>query len=167
MTLEELIDERDIRRVLYLYCRGVDRRDFELVRSCFHADGHTDYGTFTGSVDRFVDYVRGEMDRFDRSTHSLANIIIDLDGPRAVAETYVTAFHRLPQRTGKPTRDFVCGLRYIDRLDKRDGRWALSDRHLAFEWGRLDIVTAGTEFDPNVTMGKRWPDDLIYASQPA
>jgi hypothetical protein len=162
MSVEELLAERDIRRVLFLYCRGVDRRDFDLIRSCFHPDAYADYGSFTGDTDGFIAYLREEMARFTRTSHSLANIVIDIDGTHAVAESYVTAFHRLPARPNRPTRDFICGLRYIDRLEKRDATWALSDRRLAFEWGRLDAVVTGVDFDPAFTMGERWPDDLIY-----
>jgi len=37
-AITELVDERDIRNVLTRYCRGIDRIDMELVRSCYHPD---------------------------------------------------------------------------------------------------------------------------------
>ena len=38
--LELLLAERAIQRVLTSYSRGVDRYDFELVRSCYWPDWH-------------------------------------------------------------------------------------------------------------------------------
>ena len=32
--LAELLAKQDIRDVLYRYCRGVDRRDYDMIRSC-------------------------------------------------------------------------------------------------------------------------------------
>ena len=37
--------ENAIRRTLYRYCRGIDRRGFELVRACYHSDALDDHGT--------------------------------------------------------------------------------------------------------------------------
>ena len=37
-VLEALLDKQAITEVIYRYCRGIDRFDFELVKSCFHAD---------------------------------------------------------------------------------------------------------------------------------
>ena len=36
--LDALVAERAIRDVVMRYCRGIDRRQFELVRDCYHAD---------------------------------------------------------------------------------------------------------------------------------
>ncbi|MCW2526204.1 MAG: hypothetical protein JWM76_1064, partial [Pseudonocardiales bacterium] len=34
-AIQNLLDERDIRRVIYDYARGIDRMDLELVRGCY------------------------------------------------------------------------------------------------------------------------------------
>ena len=36
--LQQLLDEAEIRRVHIRYCRGIDRMDWDLVRSCYHPD---------------------------------------------------------------------------------------------------------------------------------
>ena len=46
--LEELIEERAILSVLKRYCRGIDRLDEELVRSCYHEDSTDDHGVYKG-----------------------------------------------------------------------------------------------------------------------
>ncbi|MCE2463994.1 MAG: nuclear transport factor 2 family protein, partial [Dehalococcoidia bacterium] len=42
-VLQELADRAAIRDVMILYARGLDRRDFDLVRSCFTDDAYADY----------------------------------------------------------------------------------------------------------------------------
>jgi hypothetical protein len=36
MTLEELVAKQEISEPLHRYCRGIDRFDWDLVRSCYH-----------------------------------------------------------------------------------------------------------------------------------
>ena len=36
--LARLADRLEIRDVVYRYCRGIDRREYDLVRSCYHHD---------------------------------------------------------------------------------------------------------------------------------
>jgi len=42
-ALEELVARNAITEVLYRYCRGVDRRDWELLRSCYHPEAQDDH----------------------------------------------------------------------------------------------------------------------------
>ena len=55
MDLETLIAKQEITDVVYRYARGIDRLDFELVKSCYHPDAYDDHGAFKGSVDEFVE----------------------------------------------------------------------------------------------------------------
>ena len=48
MDLETLIAKQEITDVVYRYARGIDRLDFELVRSCYHPDAYDDHGAFKG-----------------------------------------------------------------------------------------------------------------------
>ena len=104
--LELLLAERAIQRVLTSYSRGVDRYDFELVRSCYWPDGTDDHGSFVGGVDDFISFVQTSLDRFERTAHFLGNMLIDvdLDHDVARAETYALALHRYSTPTGgRPT----------------------------------------------------------------
>ena len=57
MTLDDLIDREQIRDVIYRYARGVDRRDYELVRSCYHPNATDDHGSYKGDVDGFITWL--------------------------------------------------------------------------------------------------------------
>ena len=52
--LAALLDKQEIEEVVLRYCRGIDRRDFELVRSCYHPDARDRHGSFDGTVDEYV-----------------------------------------------------------------------------------------------------------------
>ena len=49
--LRRLVDEDEIRDVMQRYARGVDRREWELVRATFFEDGHDDHADFSGTRD--------------------------------------------------------------------------------------------------------------------
>ena len=59
MTPDDLIAREQIRDVVYRYARGVDRRDFALVRGCYHPDATDDHGRFVGNGWEFAERVVG------------------------------------------------------------------------------------------------------------
>ncbi|MGE0386823.1 MAG: nuclear transport factor 2 family protein [Gammaproteobacteria bacterium] len=162
MEMQELIDEHQIRKVIYRYCRGIDRRDFDLVRGCYHPGATDDHANYKGDVDGFIAYVQKELPRFEQTMHTVANVLIEVDGDVAWSEAYTLAYHRLPASRSKPQRDYSVGLRYVDRFERRDGRWAIADRKCVFSWSRLDPVPEGHPFGPAYPMGAAAPADPAY-----
>src|SRR5262249_11432964 len=59
-----LLDEQAIRRVLARYCRGIDRLDQDLVRSCYHPDATEAHGTFTGGLEEYLAWVWKLLGRY-------------------------------------------------------------------------------------------------------
>jgi hypothetical protein len=43
-----VVAQQQTRDACYRYCRGVDRRDVELVRSCYHPDATDHHGEYHG-----------------------------------------------------------------------------------------------------------------------
>lgn len=161
--LELMLAERAIQRVLTTYSRGVDRFDFEAVRSCYWPDGTDDHGSFTGGVDDFITFVQKSLTRFERTAHFLGNMLIDVELGRGVArsETYAVAFHRYTDPAGHPT-DMWAGLRYVDRFERRDGQWRIKTRVCAFDWRRTDRVEGDGGFADSYVRGLRSRDDIVY-----
>jgi hypothetical protein len=161
--LELLLAERAIQRVLTSYSRGVDRLDFESVRSCYWPDGTDDHGSFVGGVDEFISFVQKSLNRFERTAHFLGNMQIDVDLGRGVArsETYAVAFHRYSDAEGTPT-DMWAGLRYVDRFECRAGQWRIRKRVCAYDWRRTDQVGADGGFADTYARGIRSADDIVY-----
>jgi hypothetical protein len=132
----------EIRDVLYRYCRGVDRCEYDLIRSCYHPDATDHHGEYVGGVDGFIAHCEANLGRFERTMHLLGNILIevDADGTRARSEAYAIAYHHLRAGHGKPERDFVVHLRYVDDFEQRHGEWRIAARVCVFEWARMDPV---------------------------
>ena len=160
-TIEEVVAEVAIKAVQMRYCRACDRMDFELLRSCFHADATTDFGFFGGSVDQFIESGKQALPGFLVTTHNTGNQNVEVTGDTAWAEHYTVATHRLPASEHGPLRDFVTAVRYIDRMECRDGDWRIARRVLVLDWTRTDPV-ADAPPDPDVPRAKRDKSDLSY-----
>jgi hypothetical protein len=139
-TVEELLAEAAIRDVQIRYCRAVDRKDFELLRTCFHPDATFDYGIFAGDVEAFVAMAHESLATFAGTTHFTGNQLVEVSGDSAWAEHYAVATHRCPADEAGPLRDFVTAIRYVDDMRRRDGDWRIFKRLLILDWSRTDPV---------------------------
>ncbi|MBB84987.1 MAG: hypothetical protein CL931_14360 [Deltaproteobacteria bacterium] len=130
-TLETLIAKQAIRDVLSCYCRGLDRMDREMADAVFWEGATADYlGIYEGTGHGFVEWVWGSHSNMERHSHQITNVLIELgeDGASATSEAYVTVvLWTLPDGDGKQL-ELVGRGRYLDRWEKRDGRWAIADR---------------------------------------
>lgn len=133
----QVADDLTIRSLLARYSRGIDRADWDLVRSCFHDDARLDYGMVVGTVEEFIAYASEGLAPMVALQHFLGQSLIELDGDSAWSETYVQAFHRIP---GQPPNDLVVAARYVDRLERRDGEWRIAARTMITDWTRTDPV---------------------------
>ena len=162
--LRRLADQQEIRDVVYRYCRGIDRRDFDLVRNCYHSDATDDHGDFRGGVDDFIAYVQRTIVRFERTLHFIGNMLIEPVGDAARVESYAVAYHRIPASSSKPARDFVTGFRYVDDFERRAGEWRIAARVVAAEWSRVDPVGAGGWVpSADATVGRADQGDVVFA----
>jgi hypothetical protein len=130
----ELRDRRAILDCLMNYSRGVDRLDRELLISVYHEDAIDDHGMFVGNREEFADWVV-EMHSSTHLSHQhcLLNHTCDLDGDVAHTETYYMFVGM--NRQGEPL--VMSGGRYLDRFEKRAGRWAIAARLCVRDWAPL------------------------------
>jgi hypothetical protein len=161
--LHQLVAEQDIRQIYMRYCRGIDRRQYELVRSCYHDDATDHHGDFYGGVDAFLEYVAAGLPTYERTMHFLGNIHIEVRGTQARGEAYAIAFHRVAPRGDKPERDHVVGLRYVDDFEQRDGVWRIAARVCVFDWTRTDPVKPGWVFKDPFLRGRADGNDIVFA----
>ncbi len=122
-------DHVAIRDVLYRYARAVDDRDFDTVRDCFAPDLVVD-GWGDGSFDDrdgMLRYISG-VAAFDFTMHLMLEPTITVAGDRAsiVADAMLT--HRLTRDDGSVYELHVPDARYIEELERRDGRWVIVRR---------------------------------------
>jgi SnoaL-like domain len=136
-TVAELADRQAIHDVLMTYSRGIDRLDRELLLSVYHEDAIDDHGVFVGTPEEFADWAIAMHTATHLShQHCILNYTCDLDGDVAHTETYYMFVGM--NRAGEPMT--MTGGRYIDRLEKRDGRWAIAARVCVRDWAPLEKI---------------------------
>jgi hypothetical protein len=129
--LVELADRTDILDCMHRYTRGMDRLDRDLVRSAYHDDAVDDHVGFSGPVEGFLDWAFEYHSGQVRHQHYITNHTVELDGDQAHAETY---FLFVGTERDPEAALMVFGGRYVDRLERRDGRWAIVVRRCLVEW---------------------------------
>jgi hypothetical protein len=147
-SIRMLRDRQEIYDCLMRYCRGVDRLDRELLLSSFHPDATDDHGIFLGNREEFADWALGLHARHQTVTqHCITNHTIDIQGDVAHVESYYM-FAGM-NKEGHPLT--VCGGRYLDRFERREGRWAIATRMSLLEWQGVpgEIFAQRERVEPN------------------
>lgn len=167
LTIDELLDRQEIHDVLVSYARGADRGDADLIAAAYHDDAIEDHGgTFLGPAKDYVAMLRRILPGAPRMSHILTNVLIELDGDRAVSECYFLTFSR--RDTGDEPFDSLTMARVVDRFERRDGAWRIAHRRLAWEWNHEMPMneTWGRGLiapDPSkLVRGGKKPDDILY-----
>jgi hypothetical protein len=164
IALQKLLDIQEITEVLYRYARGVDRRDSELIRRCFHSDAFDDHGSVSGSVDELMTAIENFSARYDLTFHFIGNVLIEVEGDLARSEAYAVATHRRDPQPGRDGKDDIWGIRYVDRFEQRKGEWRIAYRVITHEWrtvvpipeGRVRGATAGLWGRHDIEDPLRW-----------
>ena len=139
--------------------------DRSLVRSCYHDDALDLHGSFSGGPDEYVDWAFRVIARHAATFHFIGNVLIELEGPRARAESYGISIHT--SLSDEPERNLLIGFRYVDRFEKRGDAWRVAARVVVYDWVQpMGAAPAGSEaerFGPRTPIGGRAPDDPWYA----
>jgi len=153
-------DKQALLDLVFRYCRGIDRRDPDLLRTVYHPDAVDDHGgMFCGGVDEFIEQVPVHLEPFSVTTHMVGNALFDIDGNDAYGETYVLATH-VPR--DDPLNPIVVSGRYLDHFQRRDGEWRILKRSTVGDWTNI----AGG-MDPEGRKGQPDRTDCSYRIVPA
>jgi ketosteroid isomerase-like protein len=172
-TLRHLADKEAIRDAIALYARGVDRGDWDLVRSTYHPDAHDVHGDYRGGIDGLIEWLDQRFAGVDNSMHFLGNCLIEFAGPDlALVETYFVSRRLRPptkdERTIAGPRDAIVREawgRYVDRFERRaDGAWKVADRVVVLEASNVAVAIGGVRSD-GLTWGRRDRSDPLYHAQ--
>jgi len=119
-------DKSDIAEVLVRYATGIDRRDWDALRSCFTTDfqgTYTDIADFDGA-ESLVEFMARAHAEMGHTLHRMSNIVAALDGDVATARSYVDAVLMMPDgMTGINAIGF-----YDDELVRTADGWRISRR---------------------------------------
>lgn len=168
--LRRLIDERQIRDAMCRYARGVDRGDWDLVRTGYHADAMDEHGDYVGDIDGFIEWLDRRFKGIDNSMHFLGQTLIEFAGPDvALVETYFVS-----RRLSPPKQGDVAGAgdalareawgRYVDRFERRGGAWKVAHRTVVLE-GLSTALAIGGQRVPGRRWGRRDRSDRLYEVQ--
>ena len=170
--LQRLLDREAIRDALACYARAVDRGDWALLRSTYHADAWDDHGDYKGPVDGLVEWLDRRFAGTDNSMHFLGNCLVEFAGSDlALVETYFVSRRLRPPegdecgRAGP--RDAMCREawgRYVDRFERRDGQWRVAHRTVVLEASSTSLALGGARGDTS-TWGRRDRDDRLYQAR--
>ena len=174
-TLPSHIDAA-VTAALTAYCRGVDRRDWDLVAAAFHEDAIDDHGVFAGPVDQLIAWMQERHGAITSSMHVLGQSYRHMTSDRSVAaETYCVVYqtHRgeaARQTTGTTLPDDHAAsespadvqvqvrCRYLDEVTLVDDVWRIARRTVIFESQQLEV---GVPVPPG-SGGTRDANDLSY-----
>ena len=110
----------------------------------FHPDGQIHVSWFQGTAAGFVERCRQNYGGGPRAKHLLWPARIKGNNTRALSEVNVAILVR--QTIEGVEVDLTSYARFLDRLEKRDGRWRIVERACVYEQDRLDPVEPSAQF---------------------
>ena len=129
--LHDILDRRDIERLMHLYAHRIDAADFDGFAELFahgslHLRGLSPPAEGRDAVRELVGRVVILHDGSPRTNHVMANILIDVADDRrsATARSYVQVLHGL---AGNPIAPIATAF-YDDRYVRIDDQWWFESR---------------------------------------
>jgi SnoaL-like domain len=174
--ITELIWKQEIYEVLARYLRGVDRNDFDLIRSCYHDDAIHDQGaSYRGSIDGFITFLQREHTAATANMHMIGNVLIEFAGDVALSEAYLLVLHAFTAEyrgiiPGKaldtPSGFFsLVGARYVDKFERRGGEWKIQHRQVVLSAMAPPLTTNPEYVTPGALMAQLSMEDVIYTAR--
>ena len=168
--LQRMADRAEIQDCMSRYARGVDRGDWDLVRSTYHPDAYDAHGDYKGDVEGLMKWLDERFKGVDNSMHFLGNCLIEFaDANHAFVETYFGSCRlRAPtdaERKNLQPNDLMCRDawgRYADRFERRDGHWLVAHRIVVIERAYTTVAIGGKRAGTVSTWGRRDQSDASY-----
>jgi hypothetical protein len=165
--LQALLDKFQITELLTRYLRAIDRGDIATLRACYLPEATEEHGgIYAGPAQGYIDTIeRALTNPRAVGTHTLSNVLVDVQGDRARSEHYVLALTRV--KVDGVVTDSLISSRIIDNLERQEGEWGIARRRLRFDWSqdlspRPDVWLHG-QLDPAALLhGAKFPDDIVY-----
>jgi hypothetical protein len=140
MTLEEAADRLAIRELIDAYAHCADRRDAKGQMALFTEN--TGFHVFMDSRSPEPTYILHgrdalapvfeDLNQYQSTTHFNGQSTIQLEGDRAIGESYCIAHHL--KVNGDNRTLMVASIRYLDQFVKQDGAWLFAERKLMVDW---------------------------------
>jgi hypothetical protein len=129
--VQELWDRDRIKALPVTYARGVDRRDWGLVRSCFTDDCFVEGSRAAAPIEEYLADLRPGVEHFPTTMHFMGNQLVEVAGDEGRVETYAVAFHWAAEQAGADDpANLVVGVRYHDSVVRTGAGWLIARRHV-------------------------------------
>jgi hypothetical protein len=152
-ALATLVAKDEIRELALLYCRGVDRKDVDLLRTLYAQDSTDHHGRFfSGGGADYLNFLEKSLPPMPMSGHFICNHLISVDGATGEGEVYALCYHVIPNRNGEGFVEDFKAVRYIDRYCKEQGRWKFASRVVEFDFESSYTISAPAGSPPVGTM---------------
>jgi len=149
-------DRLAIRDVIENWVIWRDARMWDRFRTLWHNDGQMWATWFQGTYEDFIRVSQEGFDRGVRIMHMLGGMSIDIKDKRAIAQTKMTISQRA--EVENVLCDVVCTGRFYDFLEKREGKWGIVLRRLAYEKDRLDPVDPSAKLSLDQNLLAQFPE---------
>ncbi len=129
--LDFVVSRIEILDCINRIARGVDRLDRDIFRTGYHPDAVLDFGSHIGNPEQHMDFFFDLHANMQKAhSHTICNHTCEIDGDTAHSETYfIFASENVH---GTPVT--IAGGRYVDRFERREGRWAIAVRKCLTTW---------------------------------
>ena len=161
--IQRVIDESKIRNLLDKYPRALDRQDHDLLASLFHPGAVDDHGVYNGPAAGFVEFMRRGGKPGVHWTHHNGTRIVEIEGDVADCETYTIAMCRMGA-PGEPghDREIFLRVRYLDRVEKRDGLWKIAHRRVVYAPCHVARIEEEFPLTAECLLDAGHPGDPVY-----
>lgn len=140
-----LADKQACAELIQAWGLARDQGRWADLAATFAPDGEIAVSWFRGPFGKFVDACRESFATGARSKHLIWPSLVHVVDDRAVAETNVAILVR--QSIDGVLVDLTSYARFLDRLERRAGRWLIVERTAIYERDRLDQVESSEAFD--------------------
>ncbi|NKY58803.1 nuclear transport factor 2 family protein [Nocardia flavorosea] len=125
-----LMDRAAILDCVAGHARGCDRHDPDLVTAAYHDDGIDEHGAAVNPGPDYAEWANRTHAATSRvHTHHITTHTCEIEGDTAHTESYVIVV--LLGLDGRSAQ--VITGRYLDRLERREGRWRIAVRRSTVE----------------------------------
>lgn len=121
-------DVAAIHELLHRYARALDWLDDALLETVFFDDAEVDYGFFRGAGREFRPLLMQVERSFGRRWHFTSQVEIALAGERAEVRSYNLSVTAVPVSPLPPAELSMFYGWYLDRMERREGRWGIAAR---------------------------------------
>ena len=158
--LDAALSRAEIHDLSMAYCRGVDRADKDLINSIFLPGATVSLQITNGTAQQFAEDVCALVKNGPEVVfHSIANEWVEVAGDHGVGELYVIAAMIVDGQ------EMLTGGRYLDRYERREGRWYIAERAFVTDWNSARPTTMQRDglYESLPLDGRTDRSDPVYA----